>query len=102
MDIIKYPPSAQLERCAAILRVLFDHGAEGLAPGAIATATKQSASYVTQQLGQMANLRMVEEVGETGRWRPGVLWAQMATALHIRIQRDLDSLREYQQRTTRT
>lgn len=102
MDLTKYPPSAQLARCADILRVLFQHGAQGLTPSAIATATKQTNSYVTQQLGQLANLRLVEEVGETGRWRPGVAWAQMATALHVSIQRDLDSLQEYQQRTTRT
>jgi DNA-binding IclR family transcriptional regulator len=102
MDITKYPPSTQLERVALILRVLFDHGGTGLTPGAIATATKLGASYVTQQLGQLANLKFVEEVGDTGRWRPGVAWAQMATAQHIRIQRDLDSLREYQQRITRT
>lgn len=102
MDLTKYPPSAQLQRCTDILRLLFQHGPAGLTPGQIAQATKQSASYVTQQLGQLANLRLVEEVGESGRWRPGVAWAQMATQLHIRIQRDLDSLQEYQQRTTRT
>lgn len=102
MDITKYKPSSQLERVAEILRVLFAHGAQGLTPGAIASATKYSASYVTQQLGQMANLRMVEEVGDTGRWRPGVAWAQMATALHIHIQRDLDAIGEYRQRVTRS
>lgn len=102
MDISKYPPSSQLERAAEILRVLFANGAQGLTPSAIATATTLSASYVTQQLGQMANLRMVEEVGDTGRWRPGVAWAQMATAQHMRIQRDLDAIQEYQQRISRT
>lgn len=102
MDLSKYPPSQQLERCTEILRLLFQHGATGLAPGAIAQATKLSASYVTQQLGQLANLQLVEEVGDTGRWRAGIKWAQMATALHIRLQRDLGELQEYQQRITRT
>ena len=102
MDITKYPPSSQLERVADILRVLFANGAQGLTPGAIATVTKLSASYVTQQLGQLANLRMAEEVGDTGRWRPGVAWAQMATAQHLHIQRDLDAISEYQQRITRS
>ena len=102
MDARKYPPTTQLERVAEILRVLFANGAQGLTPGAIATATKLSASYVTQQLGQMANLRMAEEVGDTGRWRPGVAWAQMATAQHIHIQRDLEAIQEYQHRITRT
>ena len=102
MDITKYPPSAQLARVADILRVLFANGAQGLTPGAIASATKLSASYVTQQLGQLANLGMAEEVGDTGRWRAGVAWAQMATAQHIHIQRDLASISEYQHRITRT
>lgn len=102
MDITKYPPSSQLERVADILRVLFANGAQGLTPGAIANVTKLSASYVTQQLGQLANLRMAEEVGDTGRWRPGVAWAQMATAQHLHIQRDLDAIGEYQQRITRS
>lgn len=102
MDITKYPPSAQLTRVADLLTALFGQGARGLSTSELAKATGQSQSYVTQQLGQMAHLGLVEEVADTGRWRPGVRWARMATALHLSIQRDLDSLSEFQQRITRT
>jgi DNA-binding IclR family transcriptional regulator len=101
MDISKYPPTQQLSRCTEILGVLFQHGARGLTPGQIATATSLAPAYVTQQLGQMANLGLVDELATLGRWRPGVRWAQMATALHLQIQRDLRELEEFQQRITR-
>lgn len=102
MDISKYPPSTQLQRVDEILRVLFGAGPLGVTTGAIAKATKLSASYVTQQLAQMAHLGWAEEVGDTGRWRPGVGLAQKALALQVSIQRDMDRLNEYQQRITRT
>lgn len=101
MDISKYPPSTQLQRAAEILRILFANGGVGVAPAAICAATKLSSSYVTQMLAMLANLRMAEEVGETGRWRAGVAWSQMALAHMTSIKRDLDSLNEYQQRVTR-
>lgn len=102
MDLTKYPPSTQLERAADILRVLFANGAYGVTPSALGAATKLSASYVTQMLGMLANLRLAEEVGETGRWRAGVAWSQMALSLMTSIKRDLDSVQEYQQRVTRS
>lgn len=102
MDITKYPPSNQLTQVNEILRLLFANGAAGLTPSEIARAAKLSPSYVTQQLGQLANLRMVEEIAESGKWRPGVALAQMAVSLSLSLNRELDSLREYQQRVTRT
>ena len=102
MDISNYQPTNQLARNAQILRLLFGNAGNGLTPTEIARACGISASYVTQQLGQLANLRMAEEVGDTGRWRPGIAWAQMATSFHLSIKRDLDSLTEYQQRSTRS
>ena len=101
MDISKYPPSTQLERAAEILRILFANGGMGVTPAAICASTKLSSSYVTQMLAMLANLRMAEEVGETGRWRAGVSWSQMALSLTISIKRDLDLLKEYEQRVTR-
>jgi DNA-binding IclR family transcriptional regulator len=101
MDISKYPASGQLAKVTLILRLLFANGATGLAPTEIAKGAKLSGSYVTQQLGQMANAGLVEEVGETGRWRPHTRWAQMAIGLMTSIQRETDSLNEFQQRITR-
>jgi transcriptional regulator with XRE-family HTH domain len=102
VDISKYPPSNQLKSAFEILRVLFSCGPMGITPSEIARATTLGSSYVTQQLGQLANLRAAEEVGETGRWRAGVAWSQMAVALQSSIRRDLDSLSEYGQRVTRS
>ena len=101
MDISKYPPSTQLNRAFEILRVLFAAGPLGLPPAALVKATNLPASYITQQLGQLANLDVVEEVGESGHWRPGLRWARMAMSLSTSITRDLDALQEYQQRVTR-
>lgn len=101
MDISKYPASGQLAKVTTILRLLFANGATGLAPTEIAKGANLSGSYVTQQLAQMANVGLVEEVGETGRWRPSVRWAQMAVGLMTSIQRETDSLNEYAQRITR-
>lgn len=102
MDISKYPPSNQLTQATEIIRLLFANGAKGLSPSEIAHATKLAPGYVTQQLGQLANLRLVEEIGESGKWRPGVVWAQWAVALNLSIHRELGSMQEYQQRITRS
>lgn len=101
MDISKYPASGQLTKVHAILRLLFANGAAGLSPTEIARGAKLSGSYVTQQLGQLANVGMAEEVGETGRWRPSVRWTQMAIALMSSIEREQTSLDDFRQRISR-
>lgn len=101
MDASKYPPSNQLARAFDILRVLFANAGAGSTPTEIARATGLSGSYVTQQLGMLANLRAAEEVGETGRWRPGIYWIQRATAFSVSCKRAQDDINELVQRSTR-
>ena len=101
MDVAKYPASSQLTRAFDILRVLFANGATGVTPTEISRATGLSASYVTQQLGQLANLRAAEEIAESGRWRPGIAWVQRAMSFSVSCKRAQDDLNELQQRATR-
>lgn len=101
MDISKYPPSGQLKKVSEIVRLLFANGAVGVTPTEIARGAKVSASYVTQQLAQLAHVGWAEEVGESGRWRPSVRFSQMAVAQATAIERERTSLEDFSQRISR-
>ena len=103
MDIEKYPPSEQIKRAFAVLRVLSGHTVKGLTPSEIGKAINEPlASNITRMLAQLNHLGIAEETREAGRWRLGPTVIQIATAHQLDVARAKSELDEIEQRYSRS
>ena len=102
MDIDKYPESGQIRRVFDALRVMAGHTVKGLTPGDIAKAIGESnQSNITRMLAQLKKLGVVEQTKESGRWRCGPAFIQIALAYQLDMQRATAEIDEIKQRYSR-
>jgi DNA-binding IclR family transcriptional regulator len=85
-------------RCARVLDVLWGQMATGLSPSEVAAAAAEPKSYISRALRTLAAAGHVEQVAETGRWRPSVRLARRATEVHRALARAGSRIDELQAR----
>lgn len=94
-------PSASIESLARGLRlmdVLWEHAAHGLLPSEVATAARESASYVTRCLQTLEATGWVERIATTGRWRPSARAVRRLGAVSRALTGAEAQLAEYRNR----
>lgn len=74
----QYTVPEPVRKVCDLFRLLAGHEIQGLAPGEIAKALGVGPSWVSVNLPGLADLGMVERVGETNRWRLGVSFVRIA------------------------
>ena len=68
-----YPLAEPIRKANALYMLLAGHELLGLSPGEIAKGLDVPASWVSVNLPGIATTGFVERVGDTNRWRLGVL-----------------------------
>lgn len=89
---------APVKTTCQLFRLLAGHETVGLAPGEIAKALQVNPSWCSKTLPALAEIGFVERVGDTGRWRLGVAFVRIATAVATNLNQARKRLEEIEQR----
>ncbi len=92
------PVSSQVAKTCELFRLLAGHEVQGLAPGEIAKALGVPASWVSVNVPPLASTGFVEKVGDTNRWRLGVMFVRIA---HTVFTANANAKRELEERMAR-
>lgn len=96
----KYDNAGQ-QRILRALMVLAGNEFNGVAPGELAKAMKESPSTATRDLHNLKEVGFAEQIQETGRWRLGPKVVQLSFAFSTELTRARQRLDEITYRYTR-
>lgn len=81
-----------------LLKILMPHYVDGLSPGELAKASGLPASAITRYVATLEAAGCAERISETGRIRPGLVWAQLCVAMLRDVDHAKSRLDELQAR----